>query len=140
MASPYSEDLRTRVVRAVEGGASRRATAGKFEVSVSFVIKLIQRWRQTGNVAAKRMGGTKEYALARHEALVRGLVSREPDLTLDELRARLADAGIVVGRTSIARFLDAIGLTRKKRRSMRPSRRARTWRRGARLGANGSRI
>jgi putative transposase len=43
MARPYSADLRERVVRAVEGGASRRATAAKFEDSPSFVIKLMQR-------------------------------------------------------------------------------------------------
>lgn len=140
MASPYSEDLRARVIRAVEAGLSRRGAAVKFEVSVSFVIKLVRRWRATGVVAAKPMGGTKEYALAGHEALVRALVARAPDLTLDELRTRLAGEGITVGRTSIARFLDALGLTRKKRRSMRPSRIARTWRRGARPGASGSRI
>ena len=138
MASPYSEDLRTRVVRAVEAGASRRSTAGKFEVSISFVINLVQRWRQTGELSAKPMGGTKEYALARHEALVRGMVAREPDITLDELRTRLAGEGVAVGRTSICRFLDAIGLTRKKRRFMQPSRRARTWRRGGRSGARAS--
>ena len=42
MARPYSVDLRERVVRAVEGGASRRAAAAKFEVSISFVVKLMQ--------------------------------------------------------------------------------------------------
>jgi hypothetical protein len=43
-------DLRERVVRAVENGASRRATAAKFEVSISFVVKLMQRWRRRGTV------------------------------------------------------------------------------------------
>jgi transposase len=38
------------VVRAVEAGLSRRATARRFEVSVSFVIKLVQRWQQRGTV------------------------------------------------------------------------------------------
>jgi transposase len=37
-------DLRERVVRAVEAGLSRRATARRFAVSISFVIKLMQRW------------------------------------------------------------------------------------------------
>ena len=45
MARPYSVDLRERVVRAVDNGASRRATAAQFEVSISFVVKLMQRWR-----------------------------------------------------------------------------------------------
>jgi len=46
MTRRYSLDLRERVVRAVEAGASCRATAAKFEVSISFVLKLMQRWRR----------------------------------------------------------------------------------------------
>jgi hypothetical protein len=43
----------------------------------------------------------KAFALAPHEKLVRSLIAAEPDLTLTELQARLADEAIVVGRTSI---------------------------------------
>jgi transposase len=50
MARAYSVDLRERVVRAVAGSLSRRAAAARFEVSVSFVIKLMQRWRRRGTV------------------------------------------------------------------------------------------
>jgi len=139
MASPYSEDLRIRVIRAVEAGASRRATALAYDVSVSFVIKLMRRWRDLGTAAAQPMGGTKEHILAEHEALVRELVARTPDMTLDELRAGLAEAGIVVARTSVWRFLEAIKLTLKKRRSMPPSRRGPTWRRAGSPGMRASR-
>jgi transposase len=38
MARSYSLDLRGRAAHAVEAGASCRATAAKFEVSLSFVI------------------------------------------------------------------------------------------------------
>lgn len=41
MPRAYSQDLRDRIVRAVDAGASRRSTAAKFEVSVSFVIRLV---------------------------------------------------------------------------------------------------
>jgi hypothetical protein len=57
MARPYSVDLRERVVRAVEDGASRRAAAAKFEVSISFVVKLMQRWHQRGTIQPDRIGG-----------------------------------------------------------------------------------
>ena len=50
MARPLSKDLRERIVAAVECGQSRRAAAGRFRVSVSCVIKLMQRWRETGSV------------------------------------------------------------------------------------------
>ena len=139
MASAYSKDLRVRVIRSVEAGMSRRATARLYDVSVSFVIKLVRRWRDSGTAAAKPMGGTKEHRLAGYEAVVRDLVRRNPDMTLDELRARLVEAGIAVARTSVWRFLEAIGLTLKKRRSMPPSRRAPTWRQAAPHGARASR-
>ena len=57
MARPYSMDWRERVVRAVTAGASRRATAAKYDVSPSFVIKLMQRWRRRGTVQPDRIGG-----------------------------------------------------------------------------------
>jgi putative transposase len=112
MGRPYSKDLRERIVDAVEAGASRRATARQFAVSVSCVIKLVQRWRQTGTLAPGQMGGWKDYAL----------VASCPDLTLDELRETLAGEGIGVGRSSINRFLLARGLTLKKSHSTPPSR------------------
>ena len=49
-----------------------------------------------------------------------------PDLTIAELRNRLAAEAIDVSPAAISRFLTAEGLTRKKRRSTRPSRTGRT--------------
>jgi transposase len=139
MARPYSVDLRERVVRAVENGASRRATAAKFEVSVSFVVKLMQRWYRRGTVQPDRIGGGKRSALAAHGGQVRALVATAPDLTIAELRQRLAADGIAVSRSGLGRFLVAVGLTRKKRPGTRPSRSARTSPRRGAPGATGSR-
>jgi transposase len=139
MTRPYSVDLRERVVRAVEAGASRRATAAKFEVSVSFVVKLLQRWRRRGTVQPDRIGGGKRSALAGHAARVRALVAAEPDLTIAELRSRLAAEGIQASPSGIGRFLAAEGLTRKKSRSTPPSRTGRTSPRRGSPGARGSR-
>jgi len=139
MGRPYSEDLRERIVRTVEAGASRRATARQFAVSVSCVVKLVQRWRRSGTVAPGQMGGWKEYALAGHEARVRALVAARPDMTLDELREALAQEGIAVGRSSVGRFLRARRLTLKKRHSMPPSRIDRMLPRRGQPGAPASR-
>jgi transposase len=98
---------------------SRRAAARKFEVSISFAIKLMQRWRRAGTLRPVRIGGTKAYRLAPHGALVCALVAEKPDITIDELRGRLAGEGIRVGRSSIGRFLIAQGLSFKKKRSRR---------------------
>jgi hypothetical protein len=51
------------VARAVEAGASYRATAANFEISVSFVVKLMQRWRRRGTVPPDRYGGWKRSPL-----------------------------------------------------------------------------
>jgi transposase len=118
MARALSLDLRKRIVAAVEGGLSRRAAAGRFAVSESCAIKLVRHWKRTGSVAPAQIGGYKRYALADHEALVRSLVAARSDQTLDELREQLAAAGIVVSRTAIHRYLEALGLTLKKRRFM----------------------
>ena len=126
MTRPYSVDLRERVVGAVAAGLSRRAAARRFEVSVSFVIKLVQRWRREGTVAPERYGGWKRPILAAHAERVHALLRGEPDLTIAELRTRLAAEAILVSPAAISRFLAAEGLTRKKRRSTRPSRTAPT--------------
>jgi transposase len=137
MAKPYSIDLRERIVRFVEAGGSRRGAAAQFVVSESCAIKLLQRWERTGSVAPAVGGGRKPFALAEHEAVVRALLAAQPDITLEEMRARLADHGIVVGRSSIDRYLKVLGVTRKKRRSMPPSRTAPTSPKPGRPGGNG---
>jgi transposase len=139
MTRPYSVDLRERVVRAVEAGASCRATAATFEVSVSFVIKLMQRWRRRGSVAPDQYGGWKRSALADHAARVQELLMVEPDLTIAELRRRLGQEGIHVSPAAISRFLSAAGLTRKKSRNTRLNRSGRTSPQRGSPGACGSR-
>lgn len=139
MARPYSEDLRERIVAAVEAGASRRSAARQFAVSVSCVIKLMQRWRRTGSVAPGQIGGWKDYALSEHAEAVRVLVVAGADMTLDELQDALAQEGIHVGRSAVRRFLIAHGLTLKKRRFTLPSGTGRTSLPHARPGAPASR-
>ena len=139
MARPLSLDLRERIVRAVEAGSSRREAAEQFAVSESCAIKLLQRWKRTGSVAPALMGGRKPYALATHADRVQALVAGQPDLTLEELKARLAEQGIEVGRSSVDRFLKALGLTRKKRRSTPRSSSGPTLLKPATSGADGSR-
>lgn len=139
MGRPYSEDLRSRIVAAVDAGASRSATARHFAVSVSCVVKLMQRFRRTGTITPAPRG-KKPHALAEHEAVVRELVAACPDLTLDELTQELGKRGIHVGRSSVNRFLQVCGLTFKKSRFMPPSSNDRMSRQPARPGGLASRI
>ena len=47
MPKSYSADLRERAIQAVEMGASRHEAADRFEVSVSSVVKWVQRWHES---------------------------------------------------------------------------------------------
>ena len=63
MGRAYSVDLRERVVAAVDGGGSCREAAEAFGVSVATVVRWAQRFRATGTVAPKPMGGHRPLAL-----------------------------------------------------------------------------
>src|SRR5271169_3607814 len=58
MARPYSMDLRERVVQAVDQeGLSRRQAAERFGIGIKTAIDWLRRFRETGSMAAKPMGG-----------------------------------------------------------------------------------
>ena len=135
MTRPYSEVLRERVVRVVESGTSRNAAAKQFDVSISFVVKLMQRWKQRGTIKADKYGGWKKSKLAPHGDRIRALVMENCDITIDELCVLLAAEGIEAKRSTLGDFLLAQGLSRKKRQPTPPSRSALTSRRREPLGA-----
>ena len=93
MSKPYSEDLRERVVAAVEGGLSRRQAAGVFDVGVSTVIRWVQRFRATGSFAAKPMGGDHRSLLTGVRDWILERIEAEPDLTIEELQNELRERG-----------------------------------------------
>lgn len=133
MAKPYSEDLRGRVVAAIEAGATRPEVADQYSVSLSSVGRFVRLDRETGSVCAAKFGGYKEFALAGHEALVRQLVAEQPDITLAELVTQLAKKKIAIGKSSVSRFLHHLKLSFKKKVCGPPSRIDRTSPRRVRL-------
>lgn len=116
---PYSEDLRQRVVRACEQERlAHWVVAKRFAVSLSFVEKLLHRWRQTGSLAAAPRAGGRASPLAAVAEPVRHWVAVQPDLPLEALRARLAaDLGVPTSRSARSRSLGRVGLPRKNSRS-----------------------
>ena len=72
MARPYSRDLRERVVRAVEGGLSRRQAAVVFELAASTVVEWVRVWRESGSLSAKPMGGDHNSRLKKQRGLAVG--------------------------------------------------------------------
>jgi transposase len=115
MTAPLSQDLRQRIVRAVEAGSSRRQAAERFEVSPSAAIKLMRRVRQTGSLAPAQIGGHRRPMLEPHADLIRAFVARQPRITLAEIQAALAEHGIEVKALStISLMLGRLGLSHKK--------------------------
>ena len=115
MAKPYSEDLRRRAVETILDGATITETAEHHGVSISSIVRFLKLHRETGSVSPAQFGGYKDFALAEHEELVRQLVADQPDITLEELAARLAKKNIAVGKSSVSRFLHHLKLTFKKK-------------------------
>ena len=127
MGKPLSMDLRGRALSAVDAGMSRRAAAGRFGVSVSSVIRWDAQRRATGSFEPKPQGGdTRSRRIEARHADVMAAFEEERDQSLEELRARLAERGIASSSSSLSRFFQRHGMTRKKRPDMRWSRTVRT--------------
>lgn len=127
MSKALSVDLRERVVAAVAAGSSCRAAAVRFGVSASSAIRWCALARGAGTVAPGPLGGDRRSArIEAHAALILDLIEQRSDITLVEIQAELARAGVAAGIGTIWRFFDRHRITRKKRRRMPPNRTART--------------
>jgi putative transposase len=114
MTRPLSNDLRERVVAAVLGGESCRATAQRFGVAVSSAVKWSQRYRATGSVTPGKMGGHRKPLLAPHRAFIIERIKQTPHLTLHGLKDELARRGVRVSHNAVWLFLRREGLRFKK--------------------------
>ena|SRR5438045_276663 len=114
--APYSMDLRTRVLADCDGGLAAKDVAAKFRVSRSWVNRIVQRRRETGEVTPRPQQVFKKQALAGQEDRLRALVDAKPDQTLAELRDALPS---MASLSSVWRALDRLKLTLKKNRTRR---------------------
>ena len=63
--APYSNDLRERVAAAVDHHeGSQREIGRRFRVSLSFIVRLLERRREAGTLAPKPHGGGPNPALS----------------------------------------------------------------------------
>ena len=112
MPGAYSAGLRERVVDAVNAGKSRRGASAVFKVSASTAIRWAQRFKEAGGWQAKPTGGERRsQAIEAHKDWLLALVVAEPDLTLMEIRGRLAADKIFSASVSaLWRFFDRHGI------------------------------
>lgn len=124
----YSEDLRSRVLKAAAEGMSARQAAIRFGVGVTTATTWVRRFRASGEAVARRQGKKRGSQLDAHADFILALVEAgDRDIALGEIVERLeAERSLRVGTTCVWTFLDRHGLTYKKRRRTRPSRTAPT--------------
>ncbi len=133
----YSQDLRERVLRALERGDGPTEIARRFEVSRMWVYQVRSRVQKTGVRSSFRIGGYRRSRLAGSEPVLRAWIVAQPDLTLAELQQRLAQQGLSIKIGALWHQLNKWNLTFKKNSArQRASKSARTCRR---RGAHGVR-
>jgi transposase len=117
MGKPYSMDLRTRVLGAVESGLSRREAAERFHIAASTAINWTRRKEETGSVAPGQMGGHKPRSIrGEHEVWLLERIKRG-DYTLRGLVAELAERGLKVDYRSVWTFVHEQDQSFKKNRA-----------------------
>ena len=120
----YSMDLRERVLRESDAGMKAAAGAVKYHVSASWVRRLKQRRRETGEVAPRQQRYGRHPVLAPQLHTLAALIQEQPDRTLAELQVALATSASLA---TIWRAVQQLGFTLKKNgprlrtRSPRPS-------------------
>ncbi len=115
---PYSNDFRTKIIETkYKTNQSIKQLADRFQVSYSFVQKLLKRYETTGSVEPSPHGGGKPPKLTSEQReIVLELVKEDNDATLEQLCARLeAKTGIKVSIPTMCRVLPRWELTRKKK-------------------------
>lgn len=113
MPKPCSLDLRMRLLEAVIAGASRREAAECLDISASSAVKWLQRWQNTGSVAAKPTGGSIS-PLEEHADWLLALIVEQPDLTLNEIVVAMRKRRIAGSRSAVWRLFARYGISFKK--------------------------
>jgi transposase len=119
MAKTLSEDLRVRVIAAVEAGLSRHAAAARFGIGVATAVRWLRAWHEEGATTAKARGGDRHSArIEAFGAAILEAIERQVDITLVELAELLErEHGERFAPSTIWRFLDRRGVSFKKNRA-----------------------
>jgi transposase len=129
MARPYSDDFRAQIIRFYEAydDYTQEDLAVEFDVSLSFLEKLLRRWRTTQSSAALPHAGGRQRTLKDHGDVLQDLVAVQPDVALHELQAQVAaQTSVQASPATFCRELQRLRLKRKKSPASPASKRART--------------
>ena len=115
MGNPYSEDLRLRVLKAIDGGMSKTKAHQTFGISRSTIDDWIALCERTGSVSANttyRRGKAPSVSDER----MRSFVQQHSGCTLKQMTVAWHEqSGQVKSEKFFSRGLKRLGWTRKKR-------------------------
>jgi transposase len=115
MMSAYSEDLRRRIVSAVEGGMPKARAARTFSVSLSSVKRYVQRAQRGESLAPKKRPGAAPKLDEKARKLLEEDLRERPFATLKERRDYVGvTTGLWVSRSTVCRAISRTAQTRKK--------------------------
>ncbi len=111
---PYSEDLRVRIVRAVQEGMSKSGTAHLFGVSLSSVKRYMRIARRGESLTPRKGGGRPPKADETTRRLLEADVKERPTATVSERRRFLEHAtGKALSNSTVGRLLKRLGFSQK---------------------------
>ena len=113
----YSEDLRRKIVEAVQRGMPKAEAARAFGVGVSSVKRYVTTYREGRSLAPKRRPGSKPKLDEGTKRLLEADLEEHPTATLPHRREFLLRVcGVKVSDSTVSRVLGRMGWTRKKDR------------------------
>jgi transposase len=118
----YSQDLRDRVLGALERGERPSEIARRFEVSRVWVYQVRDRFRDAGERSSHQIGGHRRSRVAHLEMTIRSWIKEQPDLTLAQLCERVAHQGVQIKPPALWHQLDKWKLSFKKNASRQRAR------------------
>lgn len=113
--SAYSDDLRQRIVRAVDQGHRQAEIAAAFQVALATIGRYLKQRRETGRLAVKPIPGRPPKQRAALEADLPAQLAAHDAATVDQHSQLWAAAhGQQVSTATMRRAIARLGWTRKK--------------------------
>ena len=113
----YSQDLREKVLRAVDQGYPREEIVKLLGVSLATIKRYVKQRRETGTVAPKAIPGRPPKKLGPLQAELVAQLQAHDDLRLeDHCQLWEQTHGVTVSTATMSRAIKRVGWTRKKRR------------------------
>ena len=111
----YSQDLRQRVLAAVDAGTRRSEVVRQFQVSLATLKRLLKQRREEGHVQSKTIVGPSFRISTQQHAMLQAQLRAAPDATLEEhCRHWQEQQGRRVSTSTMSRAIRRLGWTRKK--------------------------